>query len=760
MKEATGQSRTELEKFDESIAKNKDRKIFDPEIIKQIREVKKEIDGLNDAEQTKKRVEAAKQFRVDVANSLQSIGENVGAAGAAALPDRDQRLHERNRVLQEAARSIEQISRLKIDRERFAGIVDLFKSGNAALDVPKALADIGTALQSVRGELGPEFDKTVQGIFNLLNGGRQADADLFAALTPLGQAQREYNDLLSDQAALSDPLVASQTIQNELLRDKISLQQRDLEAVIATNRAQLELADATTYHATQANAKVVEFLAHQKNITEVVADAKTGVMQTTFDLIDRGLDRWTSKLGIIGNLAKQILSDFIRLALTPFFAKLFGVGQGSAQGPGGGGIGGTIAQGLFGGGTFSNARNTVTGGYAGGPGAGSYLQNAVTQRSGQFFSGLNVSGGGVGTPTSLSSQLENQGAISSAIHEAGHTGTAATTGALAGANLTTTIAAALPLLGLSIGSQLGGESRFGRVAGAAGGLLAGGVGAAFLAPGLFATTGVFGSLGPAIAGLLTNPFTIAAAGALIVGALILAKNAARRRDEKQRAAYIDDAYAQLKQIYDQVRTDKMDGPQAIAAAMAIRSNYLTQANSLKDTKTRNIALKDVSRIDTWINDFLKPASDAQNRRREIEKHLIPEFATGGMVPYRTSLFSMATGLTPIKVRPGEVMIPPGGFGVEVPGVDRGYDSVYTMARPGTRVLTRSQQSSAQGFALGGTFGPSDNSSRERDGEGDIVFNVSDEGTAAMLQMLLAEVDSPEGRQIVVKHMKSYLKNGN
>ncbi len=44
-------------------------------------------------------------------------------------------------------------------------------------------------------------------------------------------------------------------------------------------RAQVRLADQTVYHAARANAKVLDFLASQKGVTEIVADAKIGLIQ-------------------------------------------------------------------------------------------------------------------------------------------------------------------------------------------------------------------------------------------------------------------------------------------------------------------------------------------------------------------------------------------------------------------------------------------------------------------------------------------------
>jgi hypothetical protein len=560
---------------------------------------------------------------------------------------------------------------------------------------------------------------------NLMHLRRQAADDQFSEQRRLLSARREELDLERQLIQVQDdlangPLNQSLRIQLSLFEDIHDIRRRDEDAIKDKNRAELELADATIYHAVQADAAVLRFLASQRTVTEVIADAKVGVIQATFDLIDRGLDKFTSKLGIIGSLVKELLSGFIRIALSKFFQSING-GAGAAPGGGGGGIGGFLGNlaGRFLRPAAMATALAVGGGGPGGPasapfilpggGASPFTQeggggNVVNAQAAQFAALSRIgTTGSLPVPQSLSSQLANQQGIASAIHESGHaTGTAAT-GALGSSSFTTSLAAMLPMLGLSVGARLGGTSRFGTVVGGAGGLIAGGIGAAFLAPGLFAAGGLFGSMGPLIAGLLTNPFTAIAAGALIVGALLLGRNSARKRDEATRNQAMLDSLGQLDEIIRAVKTDKMDLTSGVAAAMQIRQQYVTSMNALKDSKTRRIALQDVYRLDLKIDEIRK-AGEGQQRRRDIEKRLVPEFAHGGTVPYGNTMFSMMTGLTPIKVRPGEVMIPPGGFGVTVPGVDHGYDSVYTMAPPRTRVLTKSQASSARGFDRGGVVG--------------------------------------------------------
>jgi hypothetical protein len=72
-------------------------------------------------------------------------------------------------------------------------------------------------------------------------------------------------------------------------------------------RAQVQLADATVYHANIANSKVASFIANQKSLTDSIADAKIAVIDTTFTAIDRGLDKVTHQLGFVGDAYKRRL---------------------------------------------------------------------------------------------------------------------------------------------------------------------------------------------------------------------------------------------------------------------------------------------------------------------------------------------------------------------------------------------------------------------------------------------------------------------
>lgn len=338
----------------------------------------------------------------------------------------------------------------------------------------------------------------------------------------------------------------------------------------------------------------------------------------TFDILaERGKSFGEKMKSIFGGIADRFKKMLLDMAANWLTSRLMGGGGGGGSSASGGGGFGGFLQGLFGGGNR-----------AAGPGG-----------TPMFNPG---SGGGI-------LQAIQQGSASSAT--AGGAGGGGLFSRLFGGFNRAGIASMLPMLGLGIGSSLGGGQGISGILGGAGGLLAGGIGAAFLAPGMFGT-GAFatGTLLP----FLTNPFTIAAAGALIVGAMILKRNAARRRDEKLRNQGMLDAFEQLKQ-YDSIISDvrglRLDPASGIAQGEALgqqtRSSYLQMANSLKDKKTRNIALRDVSRIDAIISQKmaeLRAAADIATAAGERSQRMLPEFAKGVFISPAFQAFRRYNGM--------------------------------------------------------------------------------------------------------------------
>jgi hypothetical protein len=123
------------------------------------------------------------------------------------------------------------------------------------------------------------------------------------------------------------------------------------------------------------------------------------------------------------------------------------------------------------------------------------------------------------------------------------------------------------------------------------------------------------------------------AGVLILGAYLLGRDKARKRDEKTRNQAMIDALDALNKLITGVNNDQIDGATALQQAASIRENYVTNMGQLKDKKTRGIALKDVSRLDALIGQ-LNTAVTNQVSRQQRQDLLVPTFAEGGPVGYQ------------------------------------------------------------------------------------------------------------------------------
>jgi hypothetical protein len=706
MGEAEGRTRTELEKFNEALIRRKDQDLLDPKLINQARDAYKGLDAALAQIARNKAFDKLNQDRQAVANSIQSISESVGQSAAGALTDSQQRLQERHAILQQTAKSIEGIASLKIDRNQFAGLVDLFKSGPQVVDLAGAYERLQKQLDpKVLENLAP---KDLAQIIALLFQAAEADRQLADAQTPLAQATRQYGEEL--KRLQNEVPIAAKTA---ALRYQIAWQDASNAVVLANDSAIIKLIHNQVYLAHQMdvdfnrlNDGVVDFLAHQKTLQQTFQDVRTNTVRTFFDGIDSAIDRMTKRLGVAGTVLGTFLKDLAHLAASKFLQRLLGLGTGEAQTAGGGGGGGggilNVLGGLFrpqGGGGGSFATSGLTGGFAGGPGGGGFfgggnITNGQTA-SASALAGI-FGGGGITAPPSLSGSPGSlaqlfSGGVASGVGAGGSSASAGGLGSLLGPGT----AALLPFLGAGLGASLGKGSTLATLLGGVGGGLLGLVGIAALPTSL-------GGLGAGIAGL--SALGLAAAGigaAAVVAAIIIAKNKARQRDEKTRNEISNNTGAEIWKLIGEARS--LGTSASMARWTEIANNYQTQIAQIKDGKTkRNAQLQ-------WTNDFLPLLQIVKTRAAEGDKAkafssaFVPTFAHGGMVPFRSGF---GGGLqTLIKVRPGELMIPPGGgMGMNVPGVDRGYDSVYTTAPPGTRVLTKPQQAKIRGFATGGVVG--------------------------------------------------------
>jgi hypothetical protein len=514
---------------------------------------------------------------------------------------------------------------------------------------------------------------------------------------------------------LQNEIVNNGFDQNERL-EKARLQSiRDIQ--VASNQAkesivynQVQIGDSTVYHAERADAAVMDFIAHQRSLTDVIADARISVIQNTFDIIGMGLDKALSKFGIMKSMIKDILMGFIQLGLRSLFLRQ---GFAASSAGGGGGILGGVLGGGFGGGLG------ITQGGGGMPaGIGGVIQN--------FLSG--------GIPGSTS-PAATPSAIGSTIGVGGIPGTGILTGtvlnqALPKFGFSTTLAGLapmFPLLGAGLGVQLGGQSRFGNILGGIGGLAGGlaglaGVGAlsGLAIPGAASAIGLAGSipfLGPLFAGLggsiggglgafvaAAGPFA-AIAAPLIIGAIIFAKNKARQQAEKIRNQANLDTLPAIYELLNQARTGDITVAEAKIEWEKIHQDYLGKISGIKDSKTKRNALLWWDQISGTVVDpggktvalwpMILAAAEESEHRGNIRNRMHPVFASGGI-----SHMSQW-----IKVRPGEGIQYPGmNYASTISGKDYGYDSQHMFVPKGTKIITKSQMQGSIPMALGGVVG--------------------------------------------------------
>jgi hypothetical protein len=190
-------------------------------------------------------------------------------------------------------------------------------------------------------------------------------------------------------------------------------------------------------------------------------------------------------------------------------------------------------------------------------------------------------------------------------------------------------AAAAPLLGLSLGAGLGGQSAFGQIAGSAGGLLGGG-----------AVAGFSGLLGKAATKFFTNPFTIAIGAGLLVGSFFLGRAKQRKQDEELSGQFLTQALAGIDQLASAVSSGQIT---SLVEARSVFDNqilgvFAQQISGLKTKSVRQSRLSNQvrdlrnvfeARIPPLINEANQRRVDAE-RAALIHNRLIPEFATGGI----------------------------------------------------------------------------------------------------------------------------------
>lgn len=529
-----------------------------------------------------------------------------------------------------------------------------------------------------------------------LEGLSKADIDNFGVTGALAKAQIDKrikdtggrNALITDLPGsdIGDPLAAATAAQSAL-DDKVSDFARTLE--ITRNAASnyeraLQAINGELAGADQETKDQLLFFAKRKDDFELAQkqaeQAKANIQKITDvfnqafrDGFEKGPKAFFARIfsagketfqrlaaSALATLTTQILGGFLN-RLGGIFSGLGGGGQASG---GGGGFGGFLNAIFGGGGAASGGGGTFAGG--GGLGSLGGLGGLIKSFTGGGSSSLTA-------PAAISLPTAN-------VIRATPTGINATTGApIFGGGVSSlaglfkgigfgqapgtggAIAGALPLLGLSLGSSLGGQSGLGRILGAAGGGLLG-IG---LSAAPAALAGATSGLGAATAALFSNPITAVVGGALLVGALLLGKAKQRKADEALVDTYWVEYMNTTKDLTTKVQADQIDGAQALQQALASRQEAINLISQIKTKSVRESRLAhQIPDVDRLFLEPLKQAIEEQKKRGKTIKSIIPEFATGGIVP----------------------------------GLDLGFDSVLALLRPNEVILNLAQQARLQALA--------------------------------------------------------------
>jgi tape measure domain-containing protein len=444
---------------------------------------------------------------------------------------------------------------------------------------------------------------------------------------------------LKEQIATS-PYIDSLRVEEEYLEAIVELRERETDALISINRSRLDIAQQSVYSKNQADAKVLDFFAQQKGITDIVGDAKVNILSDAYSRLDNVIGKLTQRMWIFGDALREVMSSVVKLALNRVFMRMFGFDPSASGGGFGGGFGG--GGGAGGGGGLFNLPQMIFGGGAGGGGVAGAIplnggglniqdlvmnagRGSIMPQSGQLGTSILLRNGGI-----FSTDSGLLGAGTSPVSRGG-----GLLGGLKG------LGPILPFLGAGLGMGLGGRSIGGNILGALGGAL-GGVGVGIATGALNA--GTFGLGGIAASyGLLAAAGVVGAVAApLLIGAYLLNRNKKRREEEKVRDKAMVDAFRQLDGMISDVQADRIDGAGALSQAEQIRAQYLESMGQLKDKKTRSHALADVHRIDAKIA-LLRTAVDDQTRRKERLEKLIPTFAHGGALDYSYNPTGFQTG---------------------------------------------------------------------------------------------------------------------
>lgn len=482
------------------------------------------------------------------------------------------------------------------------------------------------------------------------------------------QRARQTASVINERADLENRLA---TIENEratggvnqALRVRVGIEEEllnihkaDLDAQIASARAQVQIADSTNLHVEQVRANVLTHLAQQKTLTETIGDEIINLYDKLATASDKFLDQTIGKIPILGgiakNLARNALTGFTQNLLDKFLPpelsaslqqtgnpvvdKLTESNKYLKQIASGGGDVANIAiqaakeQGSSGGGIFDFLKKLFGGGSSSAGSSGG-SQGGISGLSG-VITNLLGGGGGSSPITTTASGFQLLGGTPS--FNPGGNGAPNIGNLGKGFNLSSLTGKGGIFGEQGFGNNAGTYGGIGAIANIVGGLIGGRVG------GIISGTGSGLAIGATI-GSFILPGIGTAIGAAIGAAVgffasLFGGNKQEKADKKEKIPALNkgftEALAQLRAISSDRNAILRDPQGAIDKANEIRGQIaggfgiVFESKKYRNESKKLIAAKlvEADSVIGTISEFAKKAFSA----KDLEGRIIPEFATG------------------------------------------------------------------------------------------------------------------------------------
>lgn len=485
---------------------------------------------------------------------------------------------------------------------------DLSKGVISPLAVTKIASDLTEANNALKSfnfqtEVGKEnldLLSTAQDRYNkLLNGdtGQVRLSKFKAELDYTKEKTAQLNELIALEYRLANsPLIDQTAVQIAQTKDLIALRGQDTEILIRQNKAKLEIGQQLIYNKNEADTRVLEALASQKGITDIISESKISAMTTAYSALDKVAEKLSKSFGFASDAVKDLISNLLRLAVNSIFKKIFGLTNSTGSSGGGFGTGGesfglpNLLGGILGGNRGGATATNTSGG----------LSNLITGGGSPSFGNI-FGGGATQSATQSATNNPNLGGIFGGLLGGGNSDLLGAGTANTGTTVTATTGSAGILGSLSAMLPAGLAT----------------VGIGLFLNSLKAKTPIKGALQGGLVGLIAG---------------FINQSKLRRKEETIHNDAMLKALNGLDNIVFGLNNNTLDANSALSQADALKAEYLSTANALTDKKTRNIATSasEVARIDAKIK-AVKDAISNQKARQERQDLLVPTFADGGSI---------------------------------------------------------------------------------------------------------------------------------